>query len=70
MKLPELWFSKRHIETGIVFDGVFSNVNCPNWDDTPLSQLNHKAKQRIDYWNTCMLDKWEYRIIGWKIEKL
>lgn len=66
---PKLWFSKRHIETGIVFKDVFSNTNCPNWDDTPLAQLNLKAKQRIDYLNTRMPDKWEYRIIGWKIEK-
>lgn len=68
MKLPELWFSTRNIETGMMFENVISNINCPDWNNTPFAQLNLKAKQQIDYWNTCMPGKWEYRLIGWKVE--
>lgn len=66
MELPELWFIKRNVETGIVFEDVITNKNCPGWDNTPFAQLNLKAKQRIDYLNTCMPGKWEYKLIGWK----
>ena len=66
-ELPKLWFSKRNVETGIVFEDVISNKNCPNWDQTPLALLNSKAKKRIDYLNTCMPGKWEYQLIGWRV---
>lgn len=65
---PKLWFSKRNVETGIVFEDVISNKNCPDWDTTPLSQLNIKATKRIDYLNTCMPGGWEYKMIGWRVE--
>lgn len=67
MKLPELWFSKRNVKTGIVFDDIISNKNCPDWDNTPFSQLNRKAEQRINYLNKCMPNEWEYRLIGWRV---
>lgn len=65
-EMPKLWFSKRHIETDIVFEDVFTNKNCNGWDKTPISELNNKAKQRIEYLNACLPNKWEYKIIGWK----
>jgi hypothetical protein len=65
--MPNLWFSKQNIETGIVFEDVITNKNCPGWDQTPFCELNSKAKQRIDYLNKCMPGKWQYKLIGWKV---
>lgn len=68
MSFPQLWFSKKSVETGISFEEPFSEKNCLGWNAVPLQELNSLAQRRIDHLNSCMPGKWEYSIIGWRIE--
>lgn len=67
LNLPQLWFARRNVETGIIFEDAFSNKNCPGWDKSPFEAMHKLAFERIKELNTKMPGQWEYSIIGWRI---
>ncbi len=67
MTFPYLYFRKTHKETQISFDDRFSGKNLPQWNQTPLCELETLARARIDYWNS-VVSNWQYEILGWRVE--
>lgn len=69
LALPELWFTRTHVSTGVKFKDRFGDRNCTGWSSTPFSELNMKAKIRISILNTKMPTEWLYEITGWELNK-
>jgi hypothetical protein len=63
---PELWFSKTHKETGVVFEDHFSGKNLPGWYQTAFCEMMARAESRIQYWNS-QLSSWNYELLGWRV---
>lgn len=67
--LPQLWFARRNVETGLISKSPFNNQNCPGWDKAPFESMHKLAFERLKELNTKMPDKWEYSIIGWELSE-
>lgn len=68
LKLPQLWFAKRHIPSGRVFKDPITHRFVPDWDKTPISMLHSVAIKRIAEMNTKMPNEWEYALLGWELD--
>jgi hypothetical protein len=64
---PRLFFVKTHKESGIDFEDYFDKTNMPNYWQTPIGEIEKKAVERVEYWNSRLNPVWEYKIVGWRI---
>lgn len=69
LRLPELWFTRTHIVTGVFFKERFTDRNCEGWSKTPLEDLHIRAAHRIAILNTKMPDQWVYELTGWELNE-
>lgn len=66
LEQPQLWYVKRHIETGVVFEEPISERMCKGWDSVPLKECMKVALNRLSVLNEHLEGKWEYAILGWR----